>query len=957
MAIPPLVSSTPPPLDDFGESEDDEFGDFTTAGIDGLSIASDSPQKLCTPVPTPTPSLCGTPRLNGITSASPALAPSLTRPSVIGKAVADDILVVEKTNDIVSRISLDNRTDSGSIRNSGFDIDLDLPDSDDAINSESNSVSPSHLLDGFGDKSTENKDVVSRNNSSLDDSSKTGCELEDSLSNIEANEDPEPGSLILDYPNTISDNQQILEDDFYDYDHVKDPLEQVSPTMISNEGLSLDLHKHSQDVRAHTGVYQENKTASFAESINNNGNPELFPRGTETELSVAFLCVNHSSHHSASSEDPVMAIENSEEVAPHGFNLSCDDSGHDQLVLDCNFSANEVDFNRNDDSPHRLRDDPAWNNDNVSQMGDVASEFRTVNAFRDANQIQSPLKNSNNIHLGSEEDPYQHHKKHDSDFQNPPVFLTNSACYGDQNDNSSKSNNLISTPKFISRNPDSDLESPLPKTRNTCNQNYCDEQGPTSSFSAPPELSITHTPESKILDHHTSDLTQKHSETVQSASEKSDEDDFADFADFSSAQMGHFDTQTISDSNIEKAHDIPSNDDQIDDFGDFADYESSTTVVEESTLKKSTCQIESRIASTKIEDIVVNMFPPISEEVEVDLQPLINQSDKMWKNLKSIEETHALSYQWTNSSSNNALLNALGIDSRNILFGPRWNPNIPRFAANLGFSPLEPVRASTEAQQIPMSLNSKAQKSSAIEDVPAAQFDWNSSGLVNPLDESGGLSALLPLDLLCPFDPLLTSHCSAHSESYHHHTASARSSIYKYPDTNFSQEQRQSQTAKSQRSTHQNVSTSKSHKQQVSRIIEPLPGPSTMEWNKLDSDTKSKSEIQKASKPPQISKQFIVTNSAMKVDPGKSESNKVDAHRHEHQHRKSSMGKRELLQNPEHVVIDKFGRPMSVQAETVKVLNQLPDISFLSARSLLYTPEQNQIVPDLGAMINRKMPG
>ena len=38
MAIPPLVSSTPPPLDNFGESDDDEFGDFTAAGIDGKNF-------------------------------------------------------------------------------------------------------------------------------------------------------------------------------------------------------------------------------------------------------------------------------------------------------------------------------------------------------------------------------------------------------------------------------------------------------------------------------------------------------------------------------------------------------------------------------------------------------------------------------------------------------------------------------------------------------------------------------------------------------------------------------------------------------------------------------------------------------------------------------------------------------------------------------------------------------
>ena len=55
--------------------------------------------------------------------------------------------------------------------------------------------------------------------------------------------------------------------------------------------------------------------------------------------------------------------------------------------------------------------------------------------------------------------------------------------------------------------------------------------------------------------------------------------------------------------------------------------------------------------------------------------------------------------------------------------------------------------------------------------------------------------------------------------------------------------------------------------------------------------------------------------------------------------------------------MDRYGRPMAVKTETMKVLQQLPDISFLSARTLLYNPEQKQIVTDLGAMINRKMPG
>lgn len=53
---------------------------------------------------------------------------------------------------------------------------------------------------------------------------------------------------------------------------------------------------------------------------------------------------------------------------------------------------------------------------------------------------------------------------------------------------------------------------------------------------------------------------------------------------------------------------------------------------------------------------------------------------------------------------------------------------MPRFAANLGFSPLEPSKPNS----VPGASNSG--NSSASNEIPAAQFDWNSSGLTNPLD-------------------------------------------------------------------------------------------------------------------------------------------------------------------------------------------------------------------------------
>ena len=61
------------------------------------------------------------------------------------------------------------------------------------------------------------------------------------------------------------------------------------------------------------------------------------------------------------------------------------------------------------------------------------------------------------------------------------------------------------------------------------------------------------------------------------------------------------------------------------------------------------------------------MFPVAEMPRDADLGPLIIPGDNIWHNLKSVEETNALSYQWANSVSNTVLLSALGIDSRNIV--------------------------------------------------------------------------------------------------------------------------------------------------------------------------------------------------------------------------------------------------------------------------------------------------
>lgn len=63
------------------------------------------------------------------------------------------------------------------------------------------------------------------------------------------------------------------------------------------------------------------------------------------------------------------------------------------------------------------------------------------------------------------------------------------------------------------------------------------------------------------------------------------------------------------------------------------------------------------------------------------------------------------------------------------LYGEKWNSSAPKFAANLGLNPLEPMKVTSSS-----SHDGDVKATKSILDVPAAQFDWNSSGLINPLD-------------------------------------------------------------------------------------------------------------------------------------------------------------------------------------------------------------------------------
>lgn len=226
-------------------------------------------------------------------------------------------------------------------------------------------------------------------------------------------------------------------------------------------------------------------------------------------------------------------------------------------------------------------------------------------------------------------------------------------------------------------------------------------------------------------------------DTLETNDEQNDfDDDFEEFQDFTTAK----DTKIESGKqNIEEKIVVAEEDD---DFGDFNDFQESGGT---SGAVPQTPPINPEKINDKLKNVLEAMFP-VSDILSANLGgdsstfPKISDND-LTTNLREIDSAKALEYQWLRSNVKNSLVKSLGIDSRNILYGEKWNNSMPRFAANLGFGPLEPLKPTKFTPDTSSSRNSKATSSGSSEkpsmstnDVPAVKFDWNSSGLVNPLD-------------------------------------------------------------------------------------------------------------------------------------------------------------------------------------------------------------------------------
>ncbi|XP_002735176.1 uncharacterized protein LOC100376520 [Saccoglossus kowalevskii] len=249
---------------------------------------------------------------------------------------------------------------------------------------------------------------------------------------------------------------------------------------------------------------------------------------------------------------------------------------------------------------------------------------------------------------------------------------------------------------------------------------------------------------------------------------KVDKDDFGDFSssavhpstlkDFSvnDDDFGDFSVSTAP--TVE--HDVTST---TDEFGHFEDSNQTPNASDSSENKLTTSATTLSISGNKLDRVFLACFPRVENVMQTDLvidllldcvnkvkekqtEAPAQKSKKdrnsrkeeadlnIWNHLKDIEKTHALSYQWTGSNNDKTLMKSLGIDTRNILMSKKTTSSIPIYASNLTL--LQPSKIGEKDEKPESEDKEEINKDTVLpqEALPQVEFDWSSSGLINPLD-------------------------------------------------------------------------------------------------------------------------------------------------------------------------------------------------------------------------------
>ncbi|XP_001358958.3 uncharacterized protein Afti isoform X2 [Drosophila pseudoobscura] len=209
------------------------------------------------------------------------------------------------------------------------------------------------------------------------------------------------------------------------------------------------------------------------------------------------------------------------------------------------------------------------------------------------------------------------------------------------------------------------------------------------------------------------DVIQEQPQTNPVVNEEDEFDDFGDFADFSAVPTPTVEAMpppvqqrkdslqaappaTAEDDGFDDFQEFatpPEGDaDDDDDFGDFSEPLTAPIPIAVAVPPPPPPAAVHLSIDERIKPVLELMFPLSQESSaanEAKRRPL---AQCQTFNFGAIEQAQALDYQWTSSEMRHSLVRSLGIDSRNILFGDKWNASMPRFAANLSFDPLKPLK-------------------------------------------------------------------------------------------------------------------------------------------------------------------------------------------------------------------------------------------------------------------------
>ncbi|CAH2045315.1 unnamed protein product, partial [Iphiclides podalirius] len=193
------------------------------------------------------------------------------------------------------------------------------------------------------------------------------------------------------------------------------------------------------------------------------------------------------------------------------------------------------------------------------------------------------------------------------------------------------------------------------------------------------------------------------------------ENPWVDEPQTSAVQVGEF--KANFDENYEESSNIDNqmikNDSIDDDFGDFDDFKS--------CAKQSSQEEKDRINNMLSSIYNEEISEPESEFVG-KLESVLNET---WGHLVDIDARQPYMVNWNNSVGQKSLLKALCIDSRNILFGPKWNYSMPKYAVNLSAAPLQPQKPITSP--VPQADIQYSQKS-AVKETDTWSDPFSSNG-------------------------------------------------------------------------------------------------------------------------------------------------------------------------------------------------------------------------------------